>query len=101
MSLFNIPLEKKSQLIINYKNYDGDAIKISNVGALIENLWKGLAKGMKMHILRDESQFINDSIQEVIFSLLIAAVLVFLIISVFIGSILTAIITALTASLYQ
>ena len=51
-----------------------------------------------MHILRDESQFINDSIQEVIFSLLIAAVLVFLIISVFTGAIHTVIITSLTAS---
>ena len=79
------------------KSQTADVIQISkDVRALIENLQKNLPKGMKMHILRDESQFINDSIQEVFFSLLIAAVLVFLIIFVFIGSVRAAIITALT-----
>ena len=38
MSLFNIPIEKKSQLIINYKNYNGDATKISNEEEYLEFL---------------------------------------------------------------
>ena len=38
------------------KSQTADVIKISkDVRALIENMWKGLAIGMKMHILRDES----------------------------------------------
>ena len=79
------------------KSQTADVIQISrDVRELIKTLEKSLPKGMKMHVLRDESEFINESIQEVFFSLLIAAILVFLIIFVFIGSIRAAIITAFT-----
>jgi len=79
------------------KSQTADVIQIAkDVRALIKTLQKSLPKGMTMSILRDESQFINDSIKEVFYSLMIAAVLVFLIIFVFIGSIRAAIITAIT-----
>ena len=79
------------------KSQTADVIQISkDVRELIKTLQKSLPQGMKMKILRDESEFINESISEVFYSLLIAAILVFLIIFVFIGSIRAAIITAVT-----
>lgn len=79
------------------KSQTADVIQISkDVRALIQILQKNLPQGMKMRVLRDESEFINESISEVFFSLLIAAILVFLIIFVFIGSIRAAVITAVT-----
>ena len=79
------------------KSQTADVIQISrDVRAMIKNLEKSLPQGMKMHILRDESEFIHESIEEVFESLLIAAVLVFLIIFVFIGSVRAALITAVT-----
>ncbi len=79
------------------KSQTADVIKISkDVRELVNTLKKSLPKGMSMTILRDESQFINNSIQEVFYSLLIAAISVFIIIFVFIGSIRAAIITAIT-----
>ncbi len=79
------------------KSQTSDVIQISkDVRKLIVELQKTLPNGMVMNILRDESQFINDSIREVFYSLLIAAILVFLIILAFIGSIRAAIITSIT-----
>ncbi|MBR1734068.1 MAG: efflux RND transporter permease subunit [Alphaproteobacteria bacterium] len=79
------------------KSQTADVIQISkDVRNLIKTLQKSLPNGMKMKILRDESEFINESISEVFYSLLIAAILVFFIIFIFIGSIRAAIITAIT-----
>ena len=79
------------------KSQTADVIQISrDVRALVKTLEKTLPSGMKMQILRDESSFIHESINEVFESLMIAAVLVFLIIYLFIGSIRAAMITAVT-----
>lgn len=79
------------------KSQTADVIQISrDVRALVKTLEKTLPAGMKMQVLRDESSFIHESINEVFESLMIAAALVFLIIYLFIGSIRAAMITAAT-----
>ena len=88
---------KTSVAIQISKSQTADVIQISkDVHSMIQTLQKSLPKGMELHVLRDESQFINESIAEVFDSLIIAAILVFLIIFIFIGTIRAAIITAIT-----
>ncbi|MBE6446920.1 MAG: efflux RND transporter permease subunit [Alphaproteobacteria bacterium] len=79
------------------KSQTADVIQIAkDVRELIQSLQKSLPNGMELHILRDESEFINESVSEVFESLIIAAILVFFIIFIFIGTIRAAIITAIT-----
>lgn len=63
---------------------------------LIQKLQKNLPKGMRLEIINDDSKFIEMSIQEVFESMIISAVLVFLIVFIFIGSFKAALIPAIT-----
>ena len=63
---------------------------------LVEEIRKDLPKDMSMVIRRDDSVFINASIDEVKDSLVIAAVLVLLIIFVFLGNVRALVIPAFT-----
>lgn len=67
-----------------------------NARELIEKMQMQLPKGMKLTILNDDSQFIEESIGEVFISMLLAGALVFLIVFVFIGSVRAALIPAIT-----
>ena len=64
MSLFNIPLEKKSQLIINYKNYNGDTIKISNQDEYAEFLLKISEKELPNIISISFHQILQNKIEK-------------------------------------
>ena len=80
-----------------YKQSTANTLTVSSgARALIKELQKTLPEGMELRILRDESKFINASIDEVSQSLMISAVLVLLIIFLFLGSFRAALIPALT-----
>ena len=64
MSLFNIPLEKKSQLIINYKNFNGDTIKISNQDEYAEFLLKISEKELPNIISISFHQILQNKIEK-------------------------------------
>jgi len=64
MSLFNIPIEKKSQLIINYKNKIGDITKISNEEEYAEFLKKISEKELSNIILISFHQILQNKIQK-------------------------------------
>lgn len=63
---------------------------------LINKMQTQLPKDMKLTVLSDDSQFIEQSISEVFVSMLLAGLLVFIIVFVFIGSIRAALIPAIT-----
>jgi len=67
-----------------------------NAKALLEQMQAQLPSDMKLTVLNDDSIFISQSIQEVFISMLIAAVLVFVIVFAFIGSIRAALIPTIT-----
>ncbi|MDR2782111.1 MAG: efflux RND transporter permease subunit [Holosporaceae bacterium] len=79
------------------KQSTADSISISkSARKLIKNMQSKLPDGMRLTILRDESEFIEQSIFEVFETMIIAAILVFLIVFVFIGSLKAALIPAIT-----
>ncbi|MDR0555960.1 MAG: efflux RND transporter permease subunit [Holosporaceae bacterium] len=79
------------------KQSTANAIAISkSTRNLIKNIQKNLPNGMKLKILRDEAEFIEQSIMEVFETMLIAAVLVFLIVVSFMGSFRAAMIPTIT-----
>lgn len=79
------------------KQSKANTLEISKkVRALLPSLSKKLPKGMKLIILKDEAQFIEESISEVFISLFFAALLVFFTVYMFIGSFLAAIIPSIT-----
>lgn len=64
MSIFNIPSEKKSQLIINYKNNIGDSTKISCQEDYSEFLQKIFEKELSNIILISFHQLLQNKIQK-------------------------------------
>ena len=64
MSLFNIPKEKESQLIINYKNYNGDATKISSQEEYAEFLQKLKEKELPNIISISFHQILQNKIKK-------------------------------------
>lgn len=83
-------------MMINKQSKANTLSIAKNVKKVIANLSKRLPQGMKLVILKDESKFIEKSIYEVFFSLIIAAILVFITVYLFIGSFLAALIPSLT-----
>lgn len=63
MSLFHIPEEKKSLLIIAYKNESGDSIKITSQEEYSEYLLKKSKKELKNIILISLQEFIQSKIK--------------------------------------
>ncbi|MDR1551798.1 MAG: efflux RND transporter permease subunit [Holosporaceae bacterium] len=63
---------------------------------LIRELQSTMPKGMKLYALKDEAEFIEESISEVFWTMIIAAFLVFWIIFIFIGSCKAALIPIIT-----
>ncbi|MDR1236238.1 MAG: efflux RND transporter permease subunit, partial [Holosporaceae bacterium] len=79
------------------KQSTADSVSISKgVRRLIKNMQSKLPDGMRLTVLRDEAEFIEQSIAEVFHAMIIAAILVFLIVFVFIGSFRAALIPAVT-----
>jgi multidrug efflux pump len=79
------------------KQSTANSITISkSARQLIKNIRQKLPEGMQLKILRDEAEFIEQSIVEVFETIIIAAILVFLIVFVFIGSFKAAMIPAIT-----
>ncbi|MDR1982181.1 MAG: efflux RND transporter permease subunit [Holosporaceae bacterium] len=79
------------------KQSTANSITISkSARELIKNMQQKLPDGMKLKILRDEAEFIEQSIGEVFETMIIAAFLVFLIVFIFIGSLKAAMIPAIT-----
>jgi multidrug efflux pump len=79
------------------KQSTANAISISKTARkLVDDLKNRLPKGMELKILRDEAEFIEQSVAEVFETMFIAAVLVFLIVFVFIGSLKAALIPTIT-----
>lgn len=69
------------------KQSNANTVNISNnVKAIISELNKNFNNKMEISILRNEAKFIGESIKEVYITLLITAILVFLIIFLFLGS---------------
>jgi len=64
ISLFNIPIEKKSQLIINYKNNFGDITKISSQEEYADFLRKISQKELPNIILISFHQILQNKIQK-------------------------------------
>ncbi|MBO5763002.1 MAG: efflux RND transporter permease subunit [Lentisphaeria bacterium] len=64
--------------------------------ALLEEIQENLPEGMSLVIRRDEAVFIEASVKEVEESLIISAILVFLIIYIFLGNLRAALIPTLT-----
>ncbi|MDR2646351.1 MAG: efflux RND transporter permease subunit [Holosporaceae bacterium] len=95
-SLFEANGESAISLGIS-KQSTANSIAISR-GAreLIANMQEKLPAGMKLQILRDEAEFIEQSIVEVFETIIIAAILVFLIVFIFIGSLKAALIPTIT-----
>lgn len=80
-----------------YKQSTANTLTVSSgAQALLQELQKTLPEGMELRTLRDESKFINASIDEVNQSLMISAGLVLLIIFLFLGSFRASLIPALT-----
>lgn len=67
-----------------------------NARKIVDKIQKQLPKNMKLTVLSDDSTFIKQSISEVFFSMLLAAIFVFIIVFVFIGSIKAALIPTIT-----
>lgn len=79
------------------KQSTANTIAISkNARELIKTMQSKLPKGMKLEILKDESEFIQQSIAEVFETMIIAAILVFVIVFVFTGTLRAALIPAMT-----
>jgi multidrug efflux pump len=79
------------------KQSTANSITISkSARRLIENIQQKLPHGMELKILRDEAEFIEQSITEVFETMIISAFLVFFIVFVFIGSFKAAMIPAIT-----
>ncbi len=62
----------------------------------MNEIQKNLPKDMKLSILRDDSYFIQESIHEVEYSLVLSTILVLAIIFIFLGSLRASLIPAVT-----
>lgn len=69
---------------------------INGIKRLLPELYESLPPGMELVILRDDAVFIEAAVNEVLYSLLIAAALVVLIIFIFLGNVRAALIPAVT-----
>lgn len=79
------------------KQSTANSLSISrNVRALVKDLKQQLPAGMSLVILRDDSDFVEASAIEVLVSMGLAAIFVFVIVFVFIGSIKAALIPIIT-----
>ncbi|MDR0581066.1 MAG: efflux RND transporter permease subunit [Holosporaceae bacterium] len=95
-SLFEANGEPAISLGIS-KQSTANSIAISrSARELIANMQKKLPVGMKLQILSDEAEFIEQSIAEVFETIIIAAILVFVIVFIFIGSLKAALIPTIT-----
>lgn len=81
-------VQNKNSAIISVKQLpEANAIDLANrVQTRLKQLSKGFPPGMEYHVVRDETQFVRESINEVVHSIILAIILVVLVCYLFLGS---------------
>lgn len=81
-------IQGRNTAIISVKQLpEANAIDLVNrVEKRLQSLSKGFPPGLEYHVVRDETEFVRESINEVIHSILLAIILVILVCYIFLGS---------------
>lgn len=81
-------IQGKRTAIVSIKQLpEANAIDLANkVKKRLEEISKGFPPGLEYKIVRDETEFVNESINEVVYSIFLAIILVVLVCYMFLGS---------------